>query len=169
MDATQAAGCEAKEGRRGPGEKGRANGGGEAGPRERRERISGTGELSEVEREEKKRRREEEGDGGEGIGNAEEAEGVRGQKYRDEVSVPSPVDSQEERGGERYTKQKNTSISSRILIPDVLVARQKKEEAKQKKIDEEKKKRLEDSTKAYENWRRNAKNKPKPATQGLLR
>ncbi|CAK9827452.1 hypothetical protein ANTRET_LOCUS5141 [Anthophora retusa] len=47
-------------------------------------------------------------------------------------------------------------------------ARQKKEEMKQKQIEEERKKRLEDSTKAYEKWRKTAKNKPKPATQGLL-
>ncbi|KZC07177.1 PREDICTED: stress response protein nst1-like [Dufourea novaeangliae] len=47
-------------------------------------------------------------------------------------------------------------------------ARQKKEAIKQRQIDEEKKKRLEESTKAYENWRKNAKNRPKPATQGLL-
>ncbi|KOC65524.1 hypothetical protein WH47_00494 [Habropoda laboriosa] len=47
-------------------------------------------------------------------------------------------------------------------------ARQKKEEIKQKQIEEERKKRLEDSTKAYEKWRKTAKNKPKPATQGLL-
>ncbi|XP_076759162.1 uncharacterized protein LOC143428286 [Xylocopa sonorina] len=47
-------------------------------------------------------------------------------------------------------------------------ARQKKEEMKQKQLEEERKKRLEESTKAYENWRKMAKNKPKPATQGLL-
>ncbi|XP_076640107.1 uncharacterized protein LOC143351912 [Colletes latitarsis] len=47
-------------------------------------------------------------------------------------------------------------------------ARQKKEEMKRQQLAEEKKKRLEESTKAYENWRKNAKNKPKPATQGLL-
>ncbi|XP_076241346.1 uncharacterized protein LOC143183606 [Calliopsis andreniformis] len=47
-------------------------------------------------------------------------------------------------------------------------ARQKKEEIKKKQDDEEKKKRLEESMKAYENWRKMAKNKPKPATQGLL-
>nr|XP_033334292.1 eukaryotic translation initiation factor 3 subunit A isoform X2 [Megalopta genalis] len=47
-------------------------------------------------------------------------------------------------------------------------ARQKREAIKQKQIDEEKKKRLEESTKAYEVWRKNARNKPKPATQGLL-
>ncbi|KAL0128819.1 hypothetical protein PUN28_003892 [Cardiocondyla obscurior] len=46
---------------------------------------------------------------------------------------------------------------------------QRKElEIKQKKIDEEREKRLEQSTKAYEKWRENSKNKPKPATQGLL-
>ncbi|XP_076285702.1 uncharacterized protein LOC143211692 [Lasioglossum baleicum] len=47
-------------------------------------------------------------------------------------------------------------------------ARQKREAMKQKQIDEEKKKRLDESTKAYELWRKNARNKPKPATQGLL-
>ncbi|XP_071867995.1 uncharacterized protein [Bombus fervidus] len=45
---------------------------------------------------------------------------------------------------------------------------QKKEEMKRKKHEEERKKRLEESTKAYENWRKKAKNKPRPATQGLL-
>lgn len=40
---------------------------------------------------------------------------------------------------------------------------------KQKKAEEEKQKRLQDSMKAYESWRENAKNKPRPATQGLLR
>lgn len=40
---------------------------------------------------------------------------------------------------------------------------------KQKQLDEGRKKRLEESLKAYENWTKMAKNKPKPATQGLLR
>lgn len=48
-------------------------------------------------------------------------------------------------------------------------AQRKEQETKQKKIDEEREKRLEQSTKAYEKWRENSKNKPKPATQGLLR
>ncbi|XP_003703222.1 uncharacterized protein LOC100882665 [Megachile rotundata] len=47
-------------------------------------------------------------------------------------------------------------------------ARRKKEEMKQKQLEEEKQRRLEESRKAYENWRKMAKNKPKPATQGLL-
>lgn len=48
-------------------------------------------------------------------------------------------------------------------------AQRKEQETKQKKMDEEREKRLEQSTKAYEKWRENSKNKPKPATQGLLR
>ncbi|KAK9298136.1 hypothetical protein QLX08_008452 [Tetragonisca angustula] len=47
-------------------------------------------------------------------------------------------------------------------------ARRKKEEMKREQEEEERKKRLEESTRAYENWRKMAKNKPKPATQGLL-
>ncbi|EGI59413.1 hypothetical protein G5I_12434, partial [Acromyrmex echinatior] len=47
-------------------------------------------------------------------------------------------------------------------------AQRKQQETKQKKIDEEREKRLEQSTRAYEKWRENSKNKPKPATQGLL-
>lgn len=43
------------------------------------------------------------------------------------------------------------------------------QEMKQRKTDEEREKRLEESLKAYEKWRENSKNKPKPATQGLLR
>ncbi|XP_017882407.1 coiled-coil domain-containing protein 34-like [Ceratina calcarata] len=46
--------------------------------------------------------------------------------------------------------------------------RQKNEEMKKKRIEEEKKKRIAESSKAYENWRKMAKNKPRPATQGLL-
>ncbi|XP_039311155.1 coiled-coil domain-containing protein 34 [Solenopsis invicta] len=47
-------------------------------------------------------------------------------------------------------------------------ARRKEQETRQRKIDEEREKRLEQSSKAYEKWRENSKNKPKPATQGLL-
>ncbi|XP_011643885.1 vicilin-like seed storage protein At2g18540 [Pogonomyrmex barbatus] len=47
-------------------------------------------------------------------------------------------------------------------------ARRKEQETRQKKMDEEREKRLEQSAKAYEKWRENSKNKPKPATQGLL-
>ncbi|KAF3428671.1 hypothetical protein E2986_02203 [Frieseomelitta varia] len=47
-------------------------------------------------------------------------------------------------------------------------ARRKKEEMKREQEEEERKKRLEKSTRAYENWRKMAKNKPRPATQGLL-
>lgn len=36
-------------------------------------------------------------------------------------------------------------------------------------MNEEREKRLEESSKAYEKWKENSKNKPKPATQGLLR
>ncbi|KAK1120947.1 hypothetical protein K0M31_010731 [Melipona bicolor] len=39
---------------------------------------------------------------------------------------------------------------------------------KREQEEEERKRRLEESTKAYENWRKMAKNKPRPATQGLL-
>jgi len=45
----------------------------------------------------------------------------------------------------------------------------KEQEMRQKKMDEERERRLEQSTRAYEKWRENSKNKPKPATQGLLR
>lgn len=48
-------------------------------------------------------------------------------------------------------------------------AQRKEQETRQKKIEEEREKRLEQSTRAYEKWRENSKNKPKPATQGLLR
>ncbi|XP_020279381.1 protein PXR1 isoform X2 [Pseudomyrmex gracilis] len=47
-------------------------------------------------------------------------------------------------------------------------ARNKEREMKQKKINEEREKRLQESLKAYEKWKENSKNKPKPATQGLL-
>ncbi|XP_018308067.1 coiled-coil domain-containing protein 34 [Mycetomoellerius zeteki] len=47
-------------------------------------------------------------------------------------------------------------------------AQRKEQETRQKKIEEEREKRLEQSTRAYEKWRENSKNKPKPATQGLL-
>ncbi|XP_036142156.1 coiled-coil domain-containing protein 34 [Monomorium pharaonis] len=47
-------------------------------------------------------------------------------------------------------------------------ARHKEQEMRQKKMDEERERRLEQSTKAYEKWRENSKNRPKPATQGLL-
>ncbi|XP_018341392.1 PREDICTED: coiled-coil domain-containing protein 34-like isoform X2 [Trachymyrmex septentrionalis] len=47
-------------------------------------------------------------------------------------------------------------------------AQRKQQEMRQKKMDEERERRLEQSTKAYEKWRENSKNKPKPATQGLL-
>ncbi|XP_018392590.1 PREDICTED: coiled-coil domain-containing protein 34-like [Cyphomyrmex costatus] len=47
-------------------------------------------------------------------------------------------------------------------------AQRKEQETRQKKMDEEREKRLEQSTKAYEKWRENSRNKPKPATQGLL-
>ncbi|KYN27881.1 hypothetical protein ALC57_02712 [Trachymyrmex cornetzi] len=45
----------------------------------------------------------------------------------------------------------------------------KQQETRQKKMDEERERRLEQSTRAYKKWRENSKNKPKPATQGLLR
>ncbi|XP_011872192.1 PREDICTED: coiled-coil domain-containing protein 34-like [Vollenhovia emeryi] len=44
----------------------------------------------------------------------------------------------------------------------------KEQEARQRKLDEERERRLEQSRRAYEKWRENSKNKPKPATQGLL-
>ncbi|XP_067210855.1 inner centromere protein isoform X2 [Linepithema humile] len=47
-------------------------------------------------------------------------------------------------------------------------ARHKEQETRQRKINEERERRLEQSSKAYEKWRENSKNKPKPATQGLL-
>lgn len=40
---------------------------------------------------------------------------------------------------------------------------------RRRKMDEERDRRLEQSSKAYEKWRENSRNKPKPATQGLLR
>ncbi|KAL6430032.1 hypothetical protein ACFW04_007679 [Cataglyphis niger] len=46
--------------------------------------------------------------------------------------------------------------------------RHKEQEMKQRKMIEERERRLELSSKAYEKWRENSKNKPKPATQGLL-
>lgn len=55
------------------------------------------------------------------------------------------------------------------LICPLLAARHKERETRQRKIDEERERRLEQSSKAYEKWRENSKNKPKPATQGLLR
>ncbi|TGZ50869.1 Uncharacterized protein DBV15_09284 [Temnothorax longispinosus] len=47
-------------------------------------------------------------------------------------------------------------------------ARRKEQETKQREMNEERERRLEQSTRAYEKWRENSKNKPKPATQGLL-
>lgn len=47
--------------------------------------------------------------------------------------------------------------------------RHKEQEMRRRKIAEERERRLELSSKAYEKWRQNSKNKPKPATQGLLR
>lgn len=49
------------------------------------------------------------------------------------------------------------------------VARREEQETRQREMDEEREKRLEQSMRAYEKWRENSKNKPKPATQGLLR
>ncbi|XP_029163856.1 coiled-coil domain-containing protein 34 [Nylanderia fulva] len=46
--------------------------------------------------------------------------------------------------------------------------RHKEQEMRRKKMAEERERRLEQSSKAYEKWRENSKNKPKPATQGLL-
>lgn len=51
----------------------------------------------------------------------------------------------------------------------VFAARHNEQKMKQKKMNEEREKRLEQSSKAYEKWKENSKNKPKPATQGLLR
>ncbi|XP_043480564.1 protein MNN4-like [Leptopilina heterotoma] len=45
---------------------------------------------------------------------------------------------------------------------------QKKQHLKEQQKDEEKKKRVEESNKAYGEWREKSKIKPKPATQGLL-
>ncbi|XP_015605051.1 inner centromere protein A isoform X2 [Cephus cinctus] len=47
-------------------------------------------------------------------------------------------------------------------------AQQKELQLKDKQAAEGKKKRLEESLKAYEKWRERSKNRPKPATQGLL-
>ncbi|KAM0736667.1 hypothetical protein ACS0PU_006316 [Formica fusca] len=46
--------------------------------------------------------------------------------------------------------------------------RHKEQEMRQRKMIEERERRLELSSKAYEKWRENSRNKPKPATQGLL-
>lgn len=48
-------------------------------------------------------------------------------------------------------------------------AQQKQQQLKEQQKDEEKKKRIEESNKAYDEWREKSKIKPKPATQGLLR
>jgi hypothetical protein len=40
---------------------------------------------------------------------------------------------------------------------------------KQRKMNEERTRRMEQSSRAYEKWREESKNRPKPATQGLLR
>lgn len=48
-------------------------------------------------------------------------------------------------------------------------ARYKEQEMRRRKMAEERERRLELSSKAYEKWRQNSRNKPKPATQGLLR
>ncbi|XP_014474178.1 PREDICTED: uncharacterized protein KIAA1211 homolog isoform X2 [Dinoponera quadriceps] len=47
-------------------------------------------------------------------------------------------------------------------------AQYKEQESRQRKINEEREKRLEQCSTAYEKWKRNSKNRPKPATQGLL-
>ncbi|XP_012282316.1 stress response protein NST1 [Orussus abietinus] len=49
-----------------------------------------------------------------------------------------------------------------------LKALQKEQRSNQRKAEEEKERRLEKSSKAFEEWREKSKNKPKPATQGLL-
>ncbi|XP_032671062.1 nucleolar protein 58 isoform X2 [Odontomachus brunneus] len=46
--------------------------------------------------------------------------------------------------------------------------RHKEQESRQRKINEEREERLEQCSKAYERWRQDSKNRPKPATQGLL-
>ncbi|XP_011257177.1 histone-lysine N-methyltransferase, H3 lysine-79 specific [Camponotus floridanus] len=46
--------------------------------------------------------------------------------------------------------------------------RHKEQEMRRRKMAEERERRLELSSKAYEKWRQNSRNKPKPATQGLL-
>lgn len=51
----------------------------------------------------------------------------------------------------------------------LFAARHKEQETRQRKTNEERERRLEQSSKAYEKWKENSKNKPKPATQGLLR
>lgn len=50
-----------------------------------------------------------------------------------------------------------------------LAARDRDQELREKKMNEERARRLEKSSRAYEKWREESKNKPKPATQGLLR
>jgi len=40
---------------------------------------------------------------------------------------------------------------------------------RQRKMNEERTRRMEQSSRAYEKWREQSKNRPKPATQGLLR
>ncbi|KAK2575085.1 hypothetical protein KPH14_008815 [Odynerus spinipes] len=47
-------------------------------------------------------------------------------------------------------------------------AQQKERQMKNQQIEEERKRRQEESLKAYEEWREKSKNRPKPATQGLL-
>ncbi|XP_063974607.1 coiled-coil domain-containing protein 34-like [Diachasmimorpha longicaudata] len=47
-------------------------------------------------------------------------------------------------------------------------AQKEEQEQKLRQLDEEKKKRVEESVKAFEEWRERARNTPRPATQGLL-
>lgn len=56
-----------------------------------------------------------------------------------------------------------------FACPFSVPVRHKEQKLKQKEINDEREKRLEQSTKAYEKWKKNSKNKSKPATQGLLR
>lgn len=55
------------------------------------------------------------------------------------------------------------------MVMSCFAARRKEQETEQRKMNEERERRLEQSTRAYEKWRENSKNRPKPATQGLLR
>lgn len=54
-----------------------------------------------------------------------------------------------------------------MIVP--FAARHRDQEIRQRKMNEERAKRLEQSSRAYEKWREESKNRPRPATQGLLR